>query len=91
MTLLTGARLSQGHRTVTAALRSTGTSRQATGAPDERCSIEHDGLLTVVSRQLPLLIVETFVPAGASMDLVFDETLGRRWGSKIEPPRPLPR
>jgi len=84
MTLLTGARLSQGHRTVTAALRSTGTSRQATGAPDERCSIEHDGLLTVVSRQLPLLIVETFVPAGACVDLVIDETLERRWGSKIK-------
>ena len=43
-----------------------------------------------VSRQLLLLIVETFVPAGASVDLVIDETLERRWGSKIEPPRSLP-
>src|SRR3989440_6233893 len=30
-----------------------------------------------------LLIVETFVPAGACVDLVIDETLERRWGSKI--------
>lgn len=36
-----------------------------------------------VSRQLFLLIVETFVPAGACVDLVIDEPLERRWGSKI--------
>jgi hypothetical protein len=35
-----------------------------------------------VSRQLLLLIVETFVPAGACVDLVIDETLERRWGSQ---------
>jgi hypothetical protein len=36
-----------------------------------------------VSRQLLLLIVETFVPAGTCVDLVIDETLERRWGSQI--------
>jgi hypothetical protein len=36
-----------------------------------------------VSRQLLLLIVETFVPADACVDLVIDETLERRWGSQI--------
>src|SRR5437588_10779065 len=36
-----------------------------------------------VSRQLLLLIVATFVPAGESVDVVIDETLERRWGSKI--------
>jgi hypothetical protein len=41
--------------------------------------------------QLLLLIVETFVPAGACVDLVIDETLERRWGSKIEPPGALSR
>ncbi len=35
-----------------------------------------------VSRQLLLLIVETFVPAAACVDLVIDEKLERRWGSK---------
>ncbi|HEY6408533.1 MAG TPA: transposase, partial [Ktedonobacteraceae bacterium] len=36
-----------------------------------------------VSRHLLLLIVATFVPVGASVDLVIDETLERRWGSQI--------
>jgi hypothetical protein len=36
-----------------------------------------------VSRQLLLLIVETFVPAGADVELVTAETLERRWGSQI--------
>jgi len=36
-----------------------------------------------VSRQLLLLIIETFVPAEACVDLVIDETLERHWGSKI--------
>ena len=36
-----------------------------------------------VSRQLLLLIVETFVPAEASVDLVIDETLERRWGANM--------
>jgi DDE superfamily endonuclease len=36
-----------------------------------------------VSRQLLLLIVQAFVPAGACVDLVIDETLERCWGSKI--------
>src|SRR5947209_5148167 len=36
-----------------------------------------------VSRQLLLLIVGKFVPAGESVDVVIDETLERRWGSKI--------
>jgi hypothetical protein len=36
-----------------------------------------------VSRHFLLLIVATFVPAGESVDLVIDETLERRWGSKI--------
>jgi hypothetical protein len=44
-----------------------------------------------VSRQLLLLIVETFVKAYACVDLVIDETLERSFGSKIEPPRALPR
>jgi hypothetical protein len=44
-----------------------------------------------VSRQLLLLIVETFVPADVCVELVIDETLERRWGSKIAPPRAFPR
>jgi hypothetical protein len=36
-----------------------------------------------VSRQLLSLIVQTFVPAGCTVDLVIDETLERRWGAQI--------
>lgn len=36
-----------------------------------------------VSRQLLTLIVESFVEAGGSVDLMIDETLERRWGAKI--------
>jgi hypothetical protein len=44
-----------------------------------------------VSHQLLQLIVETFVQAGGTLELVIDETLERRWGSQIEPPWALPR
>jgi hypothetical protein len=36
-----------------------------------------------VSRQLLMLIVETFVSAGGCVDLMINETLERRWGSQI--------
>ncbi len=82
MTLLTGTLLAQGRRTVAAALHASGNAQ----APNWSCF--HQVLNRArwsplaVSRQL-LFIVETFVPAGASVDLVIDETLERRWGSKI--------
>jgi hypothetical protein len=83
MTLLTGTLLAQGCRTVAAAQRHTGNGMAA------NFSIFHQVLNRArwsplaVSRQLLLLIVETFMPAGASVDLIIDETLERRWGSKI--------
>lgn len=83
MILLTGTLLAHGRRTVAAALRASG-NEQATN-----WSLFHQVLNRArwsplaVSRQLFLLIVETFVPAGACVDLVIDETLERRWGSKI--------
>ena len=83
MTLLTGTLLAQGRRTVAAALRTSGNA-QATN-----WSLFHQVLNRArwsrlsLSRHLLLLSVETFVPAGACVDLVIDETLERRWGSKI--------
>ena|SRR5579863_7046448 len=84
MTLLTGTLLSQGSRTVAAALRASGNEQAA------NWSCFHQILNRArwwsplaVSRQLLLLIVETFVPADSCVDLVIDETLERRWGSKI--------
>jgi DDE superfamily endonuclease len=83
MTLLTGTLLAQGRRTVAAALRSTGNEMAGNWSSFHQVLNRARWSPLAVSRQLLLLIVETFVPAGASVDLVIDETLERRWGSKI--------
>src|SRR5437588_4582173 len=83
MILLTGTRLSQGRRTVAAALRHADNSMAGNWSNFHQVLNRARWSPLAVSRQLLLLIVETFVPAGACMDLVIDETLERRWGSKI--------
>ena len=83
MTLLTGTLLARGRRTVAAAVRSPGTQPAPTwGLFPPVLHLARWSPLAV-SRQLLLLIVETFVPVGACVDLVIDETLERRWGSQI--------
>ncbi len=83
MTLLTGTLLAQGRRTVAAALRSTGNDKATNWSRFHQVLNRARWSPLAVSRQLLLLIVETFVPAGACVELVIDETLERRWGSKI--------
>jgi len=83
MTLLTGTLLAQGRRTVAAALRHSGNDKATNFSTFHQVLNRARWSPLAVSRQLLLLIVETFVPAGASVDLVIDETLERRWGSKI--------
>ena len=83
MTLLTGTLLAQGRRTVAAALRASGNAQATNWSCFHQVLNRARWSPLAVSRQLLLLIVETFVPAGASVDLVIDETLERRWGSKI--------
>jgi hypothetical protein len=83
MTLLSGTLLAQGRRTVAAALRSSGNSQTTNWSLFHQVLNRARWSALAVSRQLLLLIVETFVPAGASVDLVIDETLERRWGSQI--------
>jgi DDE superfamily endonuclease len=83
MILLTGTLLAQGRRTVAAALRSTSNDMAANFSSFHQVLNRARWSPLAVSRQLLLLIVETFVPAGACVDLVIDETLERRWGSKI--------
>lgn len=83
MTLLTGTLLAQGRRTVAAALRASGNGMTANWSGFHQVLNRARWSPLAVSRQLLLLIVETFVPAGACVDLVIDETLERRWGSKI--------
>lgn len=83
MTLLTGTLLAQGRRTVAAALRASGNDQATNWSLFHQVLNRARWSPLAVSRQLLLLIVETFVEAGASVDLVIDETLERRWGSKI--------
>lgn len=83
MVLLTGTLLAQGRRTVAAALRYTDNSMAGNWSTFHQVLNRARWSPLAVSRQLLLLIVATFVPAGASVDLVIDETLERRWGSKI--------
>ncbi len=83
MTLLTGTLLAQGRRTVTAALRASGNEQAGNWSLFHQVLNRSRWSPLAVSHQLLLLIIETFVPAGASVDLVIDETLERRWGSKI--------
>ncbi|HEY7355890.1 MAG TPA: transposase, partial [Ktedonobacterales bacterium] len=83
MTLLTGTLLAHGRRTVTVALRYTGQDQAANWSSFHQVLNRARWSPLAVSRQLLLLIVETFVPAEASVDLVIDETLERRWGSQI--------
>src|SRR5215471_7667189 len=83
MLLLTGTLLAQGRRTVTAALRYTGHDRAANWSSFPQVLNRAHWSPLALSRQLLLLMVETFVPADACVELVIDETLERRWGSKI--------
>ena len=81
--LLVGTLLGRGRRTVTAALRLTG------HAHDPHFNVFHHVLNRarwvplVVSRRLLLLLVTTFLPPDAPLEIVVDETLERRWGSQI--------
>jgi hypothetical protein len=83
LTLLRGALLTRGRRTVATALRHTGHEQ------DPHFSSFHQALNRArwsplqASRRLLTLIIETFVPGGGTLDIVIDETLERRWGTKI--------
>ena len=83
MTLLTGTLLTRGHHTVAAALRASGNSMAGNWSLFHQVLNRARWSPLAVSRQLLLLIVETFVPVGACVDLVIDETLERRWGASI--------
>lgn len=81
--LVVGTVLARGRRTVTAALRQMG--RQM----DPHFSGFHQVLNRArwsplaVSRRLLQVLVQTFVRAGGTLEIVMDETLERRWGRQI--------
>jgi DDE superfamily endonuclease len=81
--VLQGTLLARGRRTVTAALWHTGHQQ------DPHFSTFHQALNRArwsplqASRHLLRLIIETFVQAGGTLEIVSDETLERRWGAQI--------
>src|SRR5215469_11888934 len=81
--LLEGTLLARGRRTVTVALRMMGLHHLA------QFNVFHHVLSRArwsplqMSKLLFLVLVRTFVPAGAPVQLVVDETLERRWGPHI--------
>jgi hypothetical protein len=83
MILLTGTLLARGRRTIAAALRASGNAQADDWSRFHHVLNRARWSPLAVSRQLLWLIVETFVPAGACVDLVIDETLERRWGNEI--------
>src|SRR5579859_4722637 len=72
MILLTGTLLAKGRRTVAAALRASGNAQAGNFSLFHQVLNRARWPALAVSRQLLLLIVETFVPAGTSVDLVLD-------------------
>jgi DDE superfamily endonuclease len=91
MILLTGTLLAHGRRTVAAALRHTGNERETNFSTFHQVLNRARWSPLAVSRQVLTIIVEAFIQTGASLELVIDETLERRWGSQIEPPWTFPR
>ncbi|MBA2681738.1 MAG: transposase [Ktedonobacteraceae bacterium] len=83
LVLVEGTLLAHGRRTVTAALRMMGLSENA------HFNVFHHTLSRAhwsafrLSRMLLLLLVQTFVPPNAMVEMVVDETLERRWGPHI--------
>ena len=83
LVLVEGTLLAHGRRTVTAALRTMGLSENV------HFNIFHHTLSRAhwsalrLSRLLLLLLVQTFVPSNAVVEMVVDETLERRWGPHI--------
>src|SRR5258708_2918268 len=83
MSLLTGTLLAHGRRTVAGDLRHNGNESETNFSTFHQVLNRARWSPLAVSRQLLTIIVETFVQAGGTLELVIDETLERRWGPKI--------
>ena len=83
LTLVVGTLLARGRRTVTAALRQMGQQRNAHFSAFHQVLNRARWSPLEVSRRLLQVLVDTFVHAGGTVEMVIDETLERRWGRKI--------
>ena len=83
MILLTGTLLAQGRRTVATALRHADNSMAGNWSNFHQVLNRARWSPLALRHHILLVFVATFVPAGACVVLVIDETLVLRWGSKI--------
>ena len=81
--LVVGTLLARGRRTVAAALRLTGHAHDPHFSRFHHVLNRARWMPLALSHRLLLVLVATFVPAGACVEIVVDETLERRWGPKI--------
>ncbi|HEX2911738.1 MAG TPA: transposase [Chloroflexia bacterium] len=82
--LVCGTLLAKGRRTVTAALKILGLEQDHNWPKFHNVlnRAKWDGL--AIGRILLKLLITTFLPAEAPVEVVLDETLERRWGRKIK-------
>lgn len=83
LVLLAGVILTPGRRTVTAALRILGRDQDAGFCTFHRILNRAAWSSRAVAGQLLMLLIMTFVPAGAPIVIGIDDTIERRWGPKI--------
>jgi hypothetical protein len=84
LVLIYGTILAPGRRTVTSALRVMGFSQEPNPSKFHRVLSRAQWSPMQMSRLLLGLLVETFLPEGAALEILVDETLERRAGKKIE-------
>ena len=82
--LLVGTILTQGRRTITAALRAVGLQQDKQWAKYHHLLNRASWSGLLVSQLLLQVVVTTFVAISATVDFVVDETLERRWGQRIK-------
>ncbi|MEO5951683.1 MAG: transposase [Chloroflexia bacterium] len=83
LVLVTGTLLARGQRTVTAALKQMGLHHDADFTLFHQVLNRANWSCLTLGRLLLQLLVNTFVAAGCTVEIVIDETLERRWGRKI--------
>ncbi len=83
LVLLVGTLLTRGRHTVTAALWHMGLQHTTDWAKYHHVLNRSTWSALTVSRMLLNLLVTTFISTGATVDIVIDETLERRWGRKL--------
>jgi len=83
LVLVVGTLLARGRRTVTAALKQMGLHDEADFTLFHQVLNRASWSCLLMSRLLLQLLVNTFVAAGGTVEIVIDETLERRWGRKI--------